>query len=186
MDRIYLAIGRTCDWWSTIEHLVHDICLHLAECLSTDFSQSVTRLPIHIALSNMDFRERIATAKAFASQAPTAAADFYSRLESLLNRLDNELRSERNRYIHDLWMANEQGSGFVRFQQRTIVTRPQSRELDLQIGTKKTFGTVEEIEAFVTILEDMYHKLVTIDNETATMASDLMRLEVLRKSVLLV
>lgn len=132
----------------------------------------------------MGIRERIATAKAFASQTPTAAPDFYARLEALLNRLDNELRTERNRYVHDLWMANEAGPGFVRLQQRTIVSRPQSRKLDLQIGTRKTFGTIEEIEAFVKQLEDTYYDLVKIDDETAAMATQLLRLEVLRISVL--
>ena len=182
ITRIEAAIGQTCYWWSTLEHLVHDICLHLASCLSVDFEKSVTHAPLHIALTNMDIRARIATAKAFASQAPTANATFYNRVEKLLNCLDNDLRSERNRYVHDLWMVGDDNRTVERFWQKTVVSRPQARKLELQIGTTKPFESVEEVEAFVGRLEQMYHDLVAIDNEAATMFGELKRLEELRQS----
>ena len=180
--RIEAAIGQTCFWWSTIEHLVHDLCLHLASCLSIDFDRSETRVPLHIALTNMDLRQRIATAKAFASQAPTANPTFYDRFESLLNRLDNEFRNERNRYIHDLWGISDDRQTIERFQQRTIVTKPQSRRRELSIGTTKPYASVEEVEAFVALLEQCYHDLAEFDAETATMAAELERLEALQVS----
>jgi hypothetical protein len=185
LDRVYYAIGQTCDWWSTLEHLVHDLCLHLAQCLSPDFAKSATNAPLHIALTNMGIRERIATAKAFASQAPTAEPGFYSRLESLLNRLDNELRSERNRYVHDLWMLSDAGNGIERIQQRTIVTRPQSHQISLEIDTIKAFDSIENVEAFVSDLEKMHHSLVEIDGEVSGMAERLARLELLKLSIVL-
>ena len=182
--RIEAAIGRTCYWWSALEHLVHDICLHLASCLSVDFEKSINRTPLHIALSNMDIRDRIATAKAFASQAPTANKTFYNRFEKLLNRLDNELRIERNRYVHDLWMIGDDDQTIERFQQRTIVTRPQSHKPEMHIGTKKPFASVEEVEAFTHEIEAVWRELVEIDNETCTMFVELKRLEALQQSTL--
>ena len=173
IPRIEAAIGQTCYWWSRIEHLVHDLCLHLASCLSVDFDQSVTRVPLHIALTNMDLRQRIATAKALASQAPTANATFYDRLERLMNRVDNELRNERNRYVHDLWAIGDDEKTIERFQQRTIVTRPQSRQRELSIGTTKPYASLVEVEAFVLQLEQAYHDICDFDAETATMASEL-------------
>ncbi len=181
--RIDLAIGETCYWWSALEHLVHDICLHLAACLSVDFERSQTSIPLHIALSNMEMRQRIATAKAFASQAPTASKTFYQRLEAELNRIDNEHRTERNRYVHDLWLVGEDRKSVERLQSRTIVNRPQSRKLELQIGTTKSFASIEQVEAFVDALQKSYQTLADLDGETAAMASELARLEELQKSI---
>lgn len=183
IQRIEAAIGQVCCRWSIIEHLVHDLCLHLASCLSVDFARSETRVPLHIALTNMDMRQRIAAAKAFASQAPTANANFYDRLEAALNRVDNELRLERNRYVHDLWSIGDDQKTIERFQQRTIVTRPQSRQRELSIGTTKPYASVEEVEAFVVKLEEAFYELCRFDDETATMASELERLEALQKSI---
>ena len=183
IPRIEAAIGQTCYWWSRIEHLVHDLCLHLACCLSTDFERSVNRIPLHIALTNMDLRQRIATAKAFASQAPTANPTFYDRFEGLLNRVDNEFRNERNRYVHDLWEIGEDQASIERFHQRTIVSRPQSRQRELSIGTTKAYASIVEVEAFVATLEQSFRDLCEFDSETATMASELERLEALQKSI---
>lgn len=178
--RIELAVGQSCLWWSTLEHIVHDLCLHLASCLSLDFEETVNRVTLHMALSNMDLRERIATAKAYASQAPTANASFYNRTEKLLNRLDNELRPERNRFVHDLWMID--GETVEQFKAGTVVSRPQSHKLELSIGTAKPLK-VEEVEAFAKALEQMFHDLVAIDGETASMCAELERLVALRRSV---
>jgi hypothetical protein len=163
--RIESAIGQTCFWWSRIEHLVHDLCLHLASCLSIDFDRSVTRVPLHMALTNMDLRQRIATAKALASQAPTANATFYDRLERVLN----------------LWAMGEDEKTIERFQQRTIVTRPQSRQRELLIGTTQAYASIEDVEAFVVLLEQAFRGLCEFDGETASMASELARLEALPK-----
>lgn len=182
IQRIDIAIGQTCYWWSRIEYLVHDLCLHLAHCLSLDFERSETIVPLHIALSNMELRQRIATAKAFASQAPTAEKTFYDRFERVLNRVDNELRTERNRYVHDYWDIGDDQTTIERFQQRTIVTRPQSRQRELQIGTSKTYASAQEVERFVDELYQTYMELSELDSETAAMSLELERLEELRRS----
>lgn len=180
LDRIDTAVGQTCYWWSRIEHLVHDLCLHLASCLSVDFDKSENRVPLHIALTNMDMRQRIATAKAFASQAPTADNTFFDRIERCLNRIDNELRIERNRYVHDFWGPGDELGTVERFQQKTVVTKPQSRTRELEIGTTKIYTGMEEVEAFVLRLEEAFRDLCEFDGETAEMAAELSRLLALR------
>ena len=180
--RIEAAVGQTCSWWSSIEHLVHDLCLHLATCISLDFDRDATRAPLHMALSNMDLRQRIATAKAMASQAPTASATFYDRLASVLNRIDTELRAERNRFVHDLWILDSDDEMIQRFRQRTMITRPQSRQRELLIGTSKSYGSVEEVESFVLLLEAAFRDLCEFDGETAHMVSELERLELSNRS----
>lgn len=173
LERIDAAVGQTCYWWSRIEHLVHDLCLHLAACLSPDFDKSENRIPLHIALTNMDLRQRISTAKAFASQAPTANSTFYDRFEKSLNRIDNDLRLERNRYVHDFWDAGDVAGTVERFQQRTIVTRPQSRTRDLSLGTTKMYQNVDDVESFVAQLEEAFSELCEFDGESAGMAAQL-------------
>jgi hypothetical protein len=172
-DRIFSAVGGVCAWWSTLEETVHDFILHLAACLTPDFDKPEVRMVLHSALSNMDFRQLIATSKALASQA--LERPLYLRCETILNKIDNELRTERNRYVHDSWMA--EGAKIERSKQGTVVSRPQSRSLDLRFETITPFETIEKVEAFNATLEAAYHELCMIDAETAAISMRLSRFQ---------
>ena len=165
-DQIALAIGDACIWWATLEHIVHDVILHLAAYLEPAFEAKAVRRILHITLSNMDSREKIATAKALANDVDTSyLPDFYERSEVLLNDVDKVLRPERNRYVHYFWEID--GKAIVRLKLGTRVVRPCSRKRELQLGTQQTYENVEDIRKFVTILELTYRDFVDLDNHIA-------------------
>ena len=165
-DRIALAIGETCILWGLLEVLVHDIVLHLAVYLDDSFDHDRTWHVLHIALTNMELREKIATAKALAHGVTTPdSPDLYDRTETLLNHMDNVLRSERNRYVHDYWQHD--GEEIVRLKQGTRVIRPQSRQTALYLWTARRYEGVEAIRGLVTNLEFTQLDLIDLDGHIA-------------------
>jgi hypothetical protein len=166
-DQIALAIGDACIWWVTIEHVVHDIILHLAVYLDPAFkATTAARDILHTTLASMDSREKVATAKALAHSVNTSdSPDFYERTEELLNYVDNVLRPERNRYIHDLWEID--GKAIIRLKIGARVIRPRPRKRELQLWTQRTYQSIESIREFVTTLELAYRDLVELDNHIA-------------------
>jgi hypothetical protein len=165
-DKIAKAIGNTCIWWATIEGLVHDLILHLAVCLEPTFDKKSVMDILHIALSNEDLRLKVATVKVLAHKIESVnSPQFYERVEQILNYLDNDLRLERNRFVHDGW--TDEAPEIIRFSLGAKVRRTQSRKSEVVIYTEKRFSNISEIEDFVTKLEIIYDDLVTLDGHIA-------------------
>jgi len=174
-QRIIDALGDLCLTWSNIDGVVHDIVLHLSTVLNPAFEPYGPPEPkpwdlLHVALTNMDERGHIATAKAYAHYtaewiatfSKADAATFYDRAEQLLNYVDNVLRPERNRFIHDYWELGDDLS-VVRTKMGTQVRRPQSHQREVHLYTSRVYANVEEVEAFVTNLHLAYEDLAQLD-----------------------
>lgn len=161
-----MAIGDTCIRWGILESIVHDIALHLAMYLDPAFKTETARHILHLTLSNMDPREKTATAKALAHKVNTTdSPDFYEKADALLNHLDNILRPERNRYVHDIWAHD--GQSFVRLKLGARVIRPQARQRELHLWTERRYENVKAIRGFVTNLELAQLDLIDLDNHIA-------------------
>jgi hypothetical protein len=166
-DEIALIVGDVCLRWASIESVIHDICLHLADEIDgSDFSHRKAWDLLHVALSQMDIRQKIAVAKVYAHQIKNPyPGDFYDRTESLLNYIDNAVRLERNRYIHDEWET--EGSEIVRAKLGATVQRPQSHQRIIAIWSERRYQNLEAMREFVKNLEFVYADLVDLDAQTA-------------------
>lgn len=164
-DRIALTIGRVCYWWSAIEILTRDMCHHLSAVINRAFLDPAVSSPIYILADNMDMRERVIALKTLACTA-LPLADF-NRFESLLNRIDNEIRSERNRFVHDIWNVEE--NGIYRIKMGTRVQREQAFKVQPKLLSEKTYGSITEVEAFAETVEAAWRQLVNFDSLLANL-----------------
>jgi hypothetical protein len=124
--------------------------------------REVTTTTLATALYNMEFREIAATIKtaAFVVGIPKKLTD---ELSEVLNVIDNELRVERNRYVHDQWV--DEGDLALRFQAGTRVTMLQARQPIHEFGRVKYYRTTDEIWKFVSDLEEAHSRLNGLHSE---------------------
>ena len=85
------------------------------------------------------------------------------KLDALLNRIDNELRPDRNRYIHDSW--HSAGGVAVRTSRGTKIVNTQSRTKRLQVSQTKDYAGFAELDKLVKDLKQAYNDLEVICEE---------------------
>jgi hypothetical protein len=108
-------------------------------------------------------REATANAKALAHSVKDPP-DFYERTETLLNRIDNEFRNERHRYVHDLWRI--WGPIIHRIKSGVVVRRePSSGERKLHHHTAKQYLGTKELSDFSANLRQATHDLDALGAE---------------------
>lgn len=165
-DQVTQAIGEVCLWWTALEDVTLGLCLNLAVYIDLSYERKTAWNTLNIVLLGMDIRGKIATAKALAHHVDNPhSADFYDRLEALLNFLDNTLRGERNRYVHDTWHFDE--NAIVRAKHAPVVRRTQSRSRELFLHSDREFKDVEEVRRFIQVLELAYDDLATLEAHIA-------------------
>lgn len=89
------AIGYMCICWASLERRLHHCLVDLKAFPNAAIGESIT--------ADADLRSRIAMLKgvAFVRKPDNK---WYDAFCAVLNRIDGEMRIERNRYIHDLWI----------------------------------------------------------------------------------
>jgi hypothetical protein len=89
------AIGYMCICWASLDRRLHHCLADLKAFPSAKIGECIT--------ADADMRSRIAMLKgvAFVRKPDNK---WYDAFCAVLNRIDNEMRTERNRYIHDLWL----------------------------------------------------------------------------------
>lgn len=157
-QRSYAAIGRVCVNWSDIEYQCQRIAEVTAPLLAVDCARSDVGLVLSVALAHMDVRNKIATAKAYLAQS-SLPASLLKSVVSLLDRIDNDYRIERNRYVHDEWVVSKERS--ARSTVRPKIVKPQARQSRLLMGQTKMM-TVEQMEEFADTLGDALHELAEL------------------------
>jgi hypothetical protein len=91
------AIGYVCITWAVLEVEVDKLLTMLAPLEFGEVSESI--------LGNSNIRDKIKMLKALAfARKPEGADDWYEDIEKIINLIDGDLRSTRNRYAHDLWV----------------------------------------------------------------------------------
>ena len=176
-DSVMQAIGDVCQWWVSFDEVIHEIVLHLTDCLEPqDFNdQRASWHALHIALSRMDTRGKIATAKALSHKVDvlytTESPKLYEKAVKLLNHVDVVVREERNRYVHDLWKW-ESGGQIVRVKMGARVSRPKAGHRELSIWSSHPYKSMVEIDTFVKILRMTYQDLVEFDHHLAWLSSE--------------
>jgi len=161
LEQVAAAIGRSCYWWSSIEIELQELCSNLARFIDRSFEREEVWEVIAISLSHMDIRQRIAVAKALAANG--VDPDLYDSLERLLNRIDNELRAERNRYIHDQWTVLDET--IIRRRQGAKVIRPQSRTLEVRHSYDRAYASIDEVNDFAERLATALSEVLALNQE---------------------
>ena len=125
------AIGYVCINWSWLEFVV--------ECVLSEFINMPADKPeALIVTSIIDFGKKLEVIKAIGFIRKPSTR-WFAEWEGLINHIDNSLRPERNRYVHDLWRKEPDRPNPSRTNSRIKIVTPKARaERILQ-----TFETVE-------------------------------------------
>ncbi|WP_375421816.1 hypothetical protein [uncultured Sphingomonas sp.] len=161
LDQVATEVGRSCYWWGNIEFRLQILCVKLARFNDESLRQVPAWNVLSTVLSHMDARQRIAVAKALAAQ--SIDPDMYAPIERLLNTVDNELRSERNRFVHDQWELEEEV--IVRRRHGAHVVRPQSRQLTVEQTKDRRYVDLAEVGAFAGRVADALAELIALEAE---------------------
>lgn len=119
MDEHAQEIGRLSILWSRLE-------LRLTMLLD-DLLEIQDRTTLNILLGSLDMRTKVKILMPLAFS-KKRSDDWFERLQDELNRIDNELRSERNRMIHDFWTIDERGGPASRMQLAPRVVKDQKTQ----------------------------------------------------------
>jgi hypothetical protein len=137
------CVGMVTIKWGVVEGAVKALIYDLASYISPAIDSGGDDVTFQILLTlleNMELRAAIANAKALAYEVKDIPG-FYDRVEELLNRIDNQHRNERNRYMHDQWhltgpiiqrvkrgttVQRKQGSGEKVMRHRTVKQLPRA------------------------------------------------------------
>ena len=101
-DEYARAIGHVCIAWSQLEAMINATFHYLA------FHSSEESPGSRIICHNIDFREKIQIVMGMAHYGKHSD-EWFSTLQKTMNDIDNLIRPERNRMVHDHWIyENEQ------------------------------------------------------------------------------
>ena len=146
-DKIANAIGRVSLTWAWIETQLTLLISELSTRIDQRFADDSLRKLLEIVVTNTDLREKITVAKVLAHLCHSPLVS-YELLEPLLNEIDGDLRTERNRFIHDMWSPD--GDSIIRMQEGArLIKQPGSGVLEFAWRKSRPYKDASEIEAFV-------------------------------------
>lgn len=155
------TIGEVCIWWADLEVLVQDVAFHLS-ILVTDAETESNFNTLNLILSTADIRQTIAIVKLLAHHVNSPRSpNFYDKVETLMNYLDNEARSERNRFVHDSWVKDREG--VIRANLGPKVRRPQSHQRVIEWQVARPYKDLAAMQEFVKNLELACDDLAALD-----------------------
>jgi hypothetical protein len=138
----YEAIGEMCTEWAHLEQWINRLFLAVGNWDYRD------RLAL-VMSARIAQRDQIAAIKAGVIER-CAPGEFLTLILGSLNYVDNQLRTERNRYVHDILVAHDDGIGGVR------VDRTQRIKKDLESGEQfvqqweNRYLTIEYVRRVIT------------------------------------
>lgn len=130
MDELAQEIGRMCLYWSELEM---DVSLFLMDLLNIEDVTSKNAV-----LGALDFRTKLELLLPMAFKRKPSDA-WYVEVEKVVNHIANDLRSERNRIIHDSWIEMPGMNDPHRMRLQAKVVNVQARTKKLQLADYKAF-----------------------------------------------
>lgn len=123
MDELAQEIGRMCLYWSELEMTVS---VFLSRLLKIE-----DRISSNVVIGALDFRTKLAAVLPLAfDRKPNPK--WYDDVEKIINHIDNVLRPERNRIIHDAWVSfPDRTSHRLRIQGKVVNTQAFQKEIRL-------------------------------------------------------
>jgi len=126
LGQISKPLGHLCMAWSWLELEIDTFLIVLVTPDDYDIGAAI--------VYNMDFRDKLRAALA-TGFIKKPSDDWYDELKSAINEIDNDLRKERNRMIHDSW--HHTGSDIFRLTNYAKVEHEQARKLVIHFGEGK-------------------------------------------------
>lgn len=142
------AIGAVCVSWSMLESQLNAFlsCLLPPEDKNT----------FAIFMGTCDFRTKIELTRALAHER-LKDRKVFDRLDAFLNTIDMQLRPERNRFVHDMWLTTSPVPEHVNLKPRYIKTPYKPRELKVEFKSTTTVDEVREFAALVAWFGQMFY-----------------------------
>ena len=160
------AIGDVCIQWAAIEDVVSGLVLHTWAYLEHAFETSASWDLLALVLDTADIRQKVSITKLLAHHVKNPnSPDFFERVEKIMNYLDNEVRPERNRYIHDTWYLS--AGTVIRRDNSPKIQRVQSRQTVLNKWTDRVYADIGQIREFMKNLEFLYDDLALLEGHLA-------------------
>jgi len=103
LDDHAVAIGHVCFAWAELESDLNQMFTMLTLLNQQGDAAEVVSL-------NIDMRQKIEIVKALAF-VKKSSDEWFNELLAVLNEIDNGLRPERNRNIHDYWLVHHPSRG---------------------------------------------------------------------------
>lgn len=150
LDEHVKAIGWLCIKWAHIELMLNQFIILLTPIYDEDIQKSLT--------SNMSMSDKIKVVDALTFiRRPSDGA--HEAVRSLLNMIDNELRPERNKCVHDFWGVGAEGA--IRTHEKSKIKKPQANQ-PLELITHETvLVSSDEIWGLVTKVNETTAALMT-------------------------
>lgn len=130
LDELAQEIGRMCLYWSELEM---EVSLALDQ-----LSAVQDRVVRNVFVGAIDFRAKLHALLPIAFDKRINDL-WYENIEALVNHIDNDLRPERNRIIHDSWIEMPGRDEPHRMRIFGKVVKPQSRTRELRLADFRPF-----------------------------------------------
>ena len=155
------AIGFVSIKWAWLELVIDCFIGHLS-------GLAVGSIECSTMVANMDFSDKIKVARALAHHKRLSDA-WQAEVDNILNKIDNQVRPQRNRITHDVWNPpKSEDKHPTRTHSRTKLGRLQSRR-DLVLTTH---AIVEMSETAISSIADEITTATTQLVELASMIPD--------------
>ncbi len=158
LSKLMMALGSVVVMWGMVEditrHFLRDVVL------GADTDDSVER----IILSETPFRTQLSVLKKVA-HVRRPNSEWFQRLAVQIGELSNSMLAERNRLIHDLWEANEEGQivKFMRGKEETAVVKKDGI-WQLKVTGERAVP-VAEVNAFFEKAADSLESMLALKRE---------------------
>jgi hypothetical protein len=136
-------IGVVCVLWTKLELMLDVLLLGLLE--------SSCETTASVILTTMNLREKVAAIKVIGFK-KKSSDQWFADLDAALNTIDEELRPERNRYVHDYWFAAETGEPVVRVQHKAKLVKPKAKQIAINYYSAQRIEVGEILALQVRIL----------------------------------
>jgi hypothetical protein len=94
-------------------------------------------------IATLDFRQKLSLCKYLGFE-KKISPEWYAELEAICNEIDNDIRPDRNRCVHDYWLASE--NNVVQLTVQIKIFRSQARKIASQ-AYKARQVTIAELNA---------------------------------------
>lgn len=163
-EKLYARIGEVASLWASLEQSLRALLHDLATLQNPIFSHPDDDSAFIVAITmagHMDARQLIASAKVFAHWASADINGFYGKATRLLSNIDNDLRNQRNRYVHDQWyimgdrIGRIQGGSIVKNEPSTGEPKYQYHRDTRYQNLEATGQLAKDIRAAILALDEM-------------------------------
>ena len=163
-DDLYRAIGRVVYEWAWLENAIASLVFDLSALQSPNFYEDagVGRVAT-VFNANLDVRTNITIAQNLAHDVRDTPG-FFEKVEAALNPIANEMRNERNRFVHDSWFVT--GGRPHRIKTGSRVRRESgSGAVSVELNHVKTFEAIADVHAFADRIHRQHMVVINLGDE---------------------